>query len=326
MFQYTYQHADYNIFLAKFAEALGVAIDQNNTLRFPESIANGYFHVLTIANGLQAMILDVTLNQDLLIVKQKNKEEYYTLRVDEIHISKSLNIVLDDDVLEEKNYVHSAAVLTSSHTDLSLQASKGTKVQGVYIALSKEWLARYLGIESGNAILKKYLRLKTGSFNLQPFDEDYRQCLYEIINADNISPLKSGIIQNRLMFLIEKFFTGLFQKLTSKKQIKISDEELQRLMTVEALLVNDFSTDIPPLAKLAQMAAMSETRFKTLFKEVYHSSAYGYFQKNRMLRAKSLLATHNFSVQEIGRQLGYQNLSNFTLAFKKEFRILPSEV
>ncbi|NCU05127.1 MAG: AraC family transcriptional regulator, partial [Chitinophagaceae bacterium] len=33
-----------------------------------------------------------------------------------------------------------------------------------------------------------------------------------------------------------------------------------------------------------------------------------------------------FNVKEVGTQLGYSNLSNFSLAFRKEFNILPSQV
>jgi AraC-like DNA-binding protein len=45
-----------------------------------------------------------------------------------------------------------------------------------------------------------------------------------------------------------------------------------------------------------------------------------------MQKARSLLLTGQYTVKEVGLQLGYTNLSNFSLAFKKEFGILPSHV
>jgi hypothetical protein len=53
---------------------------------------------------------------------------------------------------------------------------------------------------------------------------------------------------------------------------------------------------------------------------------YEYYQKNRMHRAKDLILTRKHSVTAVGTMLGYQNLSNFSNAFKKEFNFLPSEV
>ena len=57
---------------------------------------------------------------------------------------------------------------------------------------------------------------------------------------------------------------------------------------------------------------------------MYGSTLYEYFQKSRMQRAKVLMLTHKYSIKEIGSQLGYSNLSNFSIAFKKEFKHLPS--
>jgi AraC-like DNA-binding protein len=76
---------------------------------------------------------------------------------------------------------------------------------------------------------------------------------------------------------------------------------------------------------LSRVAAMSPTKLKKLFKAVYGEAIYSFFQKHRMKHAAELLLTKEFTVKEVGSKLGYANLSNFTLAFKKEFNRLPSE-
>ena len=42
--------------------------------------------------------------------------------------------------------------------------------------------------------------------------------------------------------------------------------------------------------------------------------------------AKEVLETQRYSIKQIAQEMGYSNLSNFTIAFKKEFGILPSEL
>jgi AraC-like DNA-binding protein len=71
---------------------------------------------------------------------------------------------------------------------------------------------------------------------------------------------------------------------------------------------------------------MSPSKLKKQFKDVYGMPIYEYFQKNRMQKAREMLLEGNRSVKAVGMELGFSNLSNFSLAFKKEFDELPSEL
>jgi AraC-like DNA-binding protein len=195
--------------------------------------------------------------------------------------------------------------------------------------IDREWLARYLGIESQDEVLRHYLSLRTASFNFEPLDTGYRELINELFDEHgNLQgPMEQVRIQNRIMLLVERFFTRLYEKMKSWRGIvTIKNDEIQRIMDAEALLVRDFSTPAPTISELARHSAMSETKFKNEFRKIYNSGPYEYYQKNRMQRARVMLQSGKYSVKETGLQLGYNNLSNFTIAFKKEFGILPSEL
>jgi AraC-like DNA-binding protein len=86
-------------------------------------------------------------------------------------------------------------------------------------------------------------------------------------------------------------------------------------------------TILPPTIKeLAREAAMSESKLKKIFKTVYGLPPYEYYQRQRMEKARLMLLSGNYSVKDIGYTLGYANLSNFTLAFKKVFGKVPSQL
>ncbi|MFN5133966.1 MAG: helix-turn-helix domain-containing protein [Chitinophagaceae bacterium] len=72
--------------------------------------------------------------------------------------------------------------------------------------------------------------------------------------------------------------------------------------------------------------AAIESKLKSNFKQVYGTGIYEYYQKNRMRKARNMLITNNYTIKEVGLKLGYTNLSNFSLAFKKEFGVLPSQL
>jgi AraC-like DNA-binding protein len=95
---------------------------------------------------------------------------------------------------------------------------------------------------------------------------------------------------------------------------------------VESLLVKDFSGTPPTITALSKIATMSPTKLKKDFKSMYGLPIYEYYQKNRMMRAKSLLLSGNFAVKEVGMMVGYSNLGHFAASFKKEFGVLPSEM
>ena len=95
---------------------------------------------------------------------------------------------------------------------------------------------------------------------------------------------------------------------------------------VESLLVKDFSVDPPKIKDLSRISAMSPTKLKSDFKQLYGFPIYQYFQKNRMLKAKSLLVLGKYTIKEVGIKVGYSNLSHFATAFKKAFGYLPSSI
>jgi len=136
-----------------------------------------------------------------------------------------------------------------------------------------------------------------------------------------------NFIQNRVLLLLEKFILKLYQrKHVAVGKVKSNEDELTRLMKVEGLLVRDFSVAPPTIGELSRISAMSPTKLKNDFKNVYGMPIYEYYQKNRMLRAKSLLLEGKFSIKEVGMKVGYSNLSHFANTFKKEFGFLPSEL
>ncbi|WP_412766899.1 helix-turn-helix domain-containing protein [Tenacibaculum polynesiense] len=71
---------------------------------------------------------------------------------------------------------------------------------------------------------------------------------------------------------------------------------------------------------------MSLSTFKRNFVKEYQTSPGKWFRDKRLLKAKELLKNANVTPSDIYLELGYQNLSNFSAAFKKKFKISPSEI
>ena len=326
MIKIEFNHTDYTELLKYFSEVLKGSLI-NNTLHLPPEIGEGFMKVIELPNGLQGLVSDYTVNQDLLLNRTKINADFYTLRFDEVIIPDAAPGEEGQSTAHEISPVRSAVFLGNTRFDWMFLSTKGTRVKGVNILFSRQWLEQFLEVESVGDMIKKYLSLKMSAFNYEPMDMEYKRILNEIVQIDVEPSFETLIIQNRIMLLLERFFTRIYYKMSDMHfNVKLSNEDINRLQVIEKELVKDFSIEPPGIAKLARQATMSPSKLKNSFKEIYGLPIYQYFQKHRMNKAKAMLLSRKYSVREVGMEVGYSNLSNFAKAFKKSFDQLPSDL
>ncbi|MFT3680869.1 MAG: helix-turn-helix transcriptional regulator [Ferruginibacter sp.] len=325
MFEFNYKYSDHLQYLQELAKALNVSIE-NNMLYLPGHLGSGYIRATELANGLQVLVNEVVINESVKFIRQPSTQSSYTLRFDEILNVAGLTIEMDKDVIEEQSEVYSGVSLTNSLYDLSYTAPAGTQNRCVNIYFTEEWLEKNFGIKSDDETLAKYLSLKTAVFDFEVLNFGYRELMEDIFLIRDELPMQKVVQQNRVMLLMEKFFKTLFAKIAADETRTLSEDTVKRIVQVESLLVKDLSILPPTIPVLAKAAMMSETKLKNSFKQLYGHSIYEYYQKCRMLKARQLLRSRRLSIKEIGLMLGFQNLSNFSIAYKKEFKMLPSDV
>lgn len=326
VFHLDYTHTNYEAFVHHVGQRLNVPVI-NNEIQFPQDTASGTFTYVVLPNGLEATLINCVLNDDWLIHRKKIAEEYYVLRVDMLTVPGTLVVTIDEDKVKDMNTSKSIAYLTSSLFDWSYYSTKGTTYLGVAILFNKEWLARYLDLETAENVLSTYISLKAENINIVPLDNKFRQWMQTIMEVGQDNPLRLTIIQNRIMLMIERFFAIIYEKMHNPAfRVPLSQEDINRVMQVEAILTKDIYQSPPPISQLAKMVSISESKLKKDFKVMYGSPIYEYYQKARMQAAQDKLLTGKYSVKEVAMELGYANLSNFTIAFKKAFGVLPSRL
>jgi AraC-like DNA-binding protein len=290
---------------------------EDDFLFLPENIGEGYIRIISLPNGMQCFISDYKANTDILFKRNKSHLDSFLLRVDDVHIENQ----------EETALNKSAVLLSSIKHDWIYLVTKDTRIKALNLFFSKDWVKDFFGVEKMGEVLINYLGIKKDIFNYEPIDIEYKKLLHDILNIHSNKIFELLIIQNRVMLLIERFFTRIYNKMdNSNIQIKISTEDVNSIVFIESILVNDFTEEMPGINVLAKKAAMSPTKLKTCFKEIYGMPIYQYYQKHRMNKAKAMLLSNKYTVKEVGMEIGFTNLSNFAKAFKKAFDQLPSEV
>jgi len=296
----------------------------NNQIQLSEPIGSGFFRVITSANGPEAILYDFTLNDTFILNRERDSHEHYTLALDVLERESGFQIKIDTDEATEAVDRTTAFYLTSFLYDVQTVLDKNVNAKGVRLMLTPDWMQHYLQLSQNEAVLEKYLALKTAGVWYKPVTDEMTTLLRDLVSESD-KPLL--FYQSKIFRIIEHFFEWLYnemQLLAGKSGINRHDVEAAQ--KIEAKLTADVTILPPTLKELARESAMSESKLKKIFKAVYGYPPYEYYQRQRMQKARLMLLSGDYSVKDVGYTLGYANLSNFTLAFKKVFDKLPSQL
>ncbi len=102
------------------------------------------------------------------------------------------------------------------------------------------------------------------------------------------------------------------------------DSQIGAINEIHALLIADLSCRYT-IEELAARFHLSATTLKTEFKRVFGRPIAAYMKEYRMNEAARLLAQTDLPISHIAEQVGYENGSKFTQAFRDIRGILPKD-
>lgn len=109
-----------------------------------------------------------------------------------------------------------------------------------------------------------------------------------------------------------------------KKERPLSAEDICGIENAVSYINDHYAFNIP-LERLASIACMSVSKFKTCFKTQMNSTVTEYIQARRMSQAEHLLIDTDFTMGQIAQMIGYTTSSRFAELFRKSTGILPVE-
>jgi len=152
-------------------------------------------------------------------------------------------------------------------------------------------------------------------FDQDDFVQNFVRTLYHII--ENHASISTSLLQLKfeeiLLHLCDKYPK---QFLTFLLSVNASDLPFRKAMESETSLNLT-------LEELAFLCNMSISTFKRKFNELYGMPPSRWFHLKKMQQAAFLLKHEKVKASEIYLELGYENLSSFVQAFKKEFGVTP---
>ncbi len=175
------------------------------------------------------------------------------------------------------------------------------------------FLEKYKGYAKPNNEHKSFF-----IFEYDTFIENFVLSLEQITSFSN--KMKGQILKNKfeelMLYLTHNHGFDFLNVIVDSKDDKVA----QLTAIVENNKLNKLS-----LEELAFLANMSVSTFKREFSKIYKTTPMKWFVDQRMNHAAFLLRTNSKRPIELYEEIGYENLSNFVQAFKKQFGMTPKQ-
>ena len=102
-------------------------------------------------------------------------------------------------------------------------------------------------------------------------------------------------------------------------------DDYGKILPAKTYLDEQYMSNIS-VSELASMCNLSETHFRRLFVKLFGLSPTDYKLNKRILKAKDLLLSGDFSVSETAAAVGFEDANYFSRIFKKHTGITPGSV
>jgi len=145
--------------------------------------------------------------------------------------------------------------------------------------------------------------------------DDIRKCTFEGLN-------RRIYLESKVYELIALICAGSDKQ---QQEHGISHRDRERILWAASLIQENLNHSFT-IFEIARTVGINQTKLKTGFKNVFGHTVFGYLQEIRMTQAKKYILDTKLSIHEIGLLLGYQNTSNFSIAFKKVQGISPNKL
>lgn len=137
------------------------------------------------------------------------------------------------------------------------------------------------------------------------------------LKSDARTMLLAVKFEEIMLYLTQKYGSTFIDYIQS---LALPDQHSPLKKIVEANIYTNLS-----ITDIAFLANMSLSTFKRHFEQSYKANPGKWLQQKRLARAKQLLEKGLKRPSEIYTDFGYNNLSNFSIAFKQAFDISPKQ-
>ena len=319
--EFRYVQKNYIEWIKEFANATGQTV-KNNAIYFQQAAGHGFSKSYFIEEGFTFGVQNYRLSNNTVFIREPAHKFGVIIYLFHFDVHQPLEFKINDLSVNVGVGQYYTLRVINAQTLHTLKLSKQTFVKGISIYLEEKWIKRNIT----SKVFEVFNYLEQANYFKEFINARQQKLMSEIVNVESDHPFRDVYVKSRVLRLVDKLFQSFTERDISEMPERLSEKDFETVQKIEYNLIHNYRESFPSIEKLAKLALMSESKLKRIFKQSFGMGMYEYFQKNRMHKAREMILTGKLSVTEAGIMLGYQNLSNFSVAFKKEFNSLPSEI
>ncbi|MDU2155970.1 AraC family transcriptional regulator [Clostridium sp.] len=191
----------------------------------------------------------------------------------------------------------------------------------------------------GGDLLTDYFHIPTVIHDINNEGRMYFEKMYKCIKTDHDSRMfwVRGYLELIIGYVIDKGKRNIdidrkeligeeeFSLERIKKRTRKSDVRLDPRIQVVVDYIILHPTEQYTISKMSRMAELSESRFRTLFKQQVGKNPLEYLNEIRVMTAARKLLVSGDNISDIAYEVGYEDANYFSRIFKKYFCITPKQ-
>ena len=221
------------------------------------------------------------------------------------------------------------SVCATSHSTRIVKYHQPSSIGYVNILVRPEYLIEKFGVEA-NLFPEQIQSILNGK------DNGYYACTQTLTSAmSNAARIlincnyKDKLFETFAKVKVMELLCLAIDAITQEEHVefctlKLSDRDIMLLHQVRDEVQNNF-VNPPQLSEISRNIGLNRNKLSFGFKGLFGCGVYEYCQQYRMLQAKKLLQETSLSILEIAIEVGFQNHSSFSRAYKGFYGRAPSQ-
>ena len=292
--------------------------------RCPENLGDGRFHKIELRPGFEIWISDCIFHRET----EFSHRNIPPVLQFSFSLSGHYRIYHDNPrIISEYTGKHQGIhYFHNSNTVCRVMAK--VPVQCVSVLVYPSFFFSYLKNEISSLPPCLATILESANQNGFSYNKDMSPHMHDIIRQ--ISECRQKGLKRKI-FLESRALELLFLQLEqlsdncsyNQRAGRLHPQDRKQTERARNYLVSNLETP-PCLCDLARAAGMSHPKLNRCFKQIYGMTVFQYLRYERLNKAREMLENDGFSVTETAYQVGYDSLSHFSQAYKKQFGTSPS--
>lgn len=290
----------------------------------PQGLGDGCFHRISIRPGFEIWISDCNFKQEAMF---KHHMLPPVLQFSFI-LSGHYHVNYDGDTTPTVYRGEHQGIIYFNGTNATCRVLSDMPIQNVSIMVYPEFFCAYF--EEHLKLMPPTLRnalennVDNGYQYTDRITPQMRSAIQQIINCPFHGVMRKLFLESRALELLSYQLGQLIApRLQCPLLARMHPQDRRQTEFARNFLINNLETP-PCLEDLARSAGMSHPKLNRCFKQLYGMTVFQYLRSERLNKARDMLEREGFTVTETAFQVGYDSLSHFSQAYKKQFGTSPS--